>query len=173
MFRKIFCVSALAVACSPAGMAQQPAGPYTATQSANGRAIYQANCSGCHAADLSGLNSASALAGGLFMSSWGDRTTGDLITFLEGAMPPGNPGSLGQAAYVDVTAFILDFNGAQPGRQPLTSAARTRAPSSANRTATARPIPEPAPVTRATFPARRPGAPISALVGMTIRVARR
>jgi alcohol dehydrogenase (cytochrome c) len=122
VFRKIFCASALVVACTQAGMAQQPAGPYTATQTANGRAIYQANCSGCHGADLAGLNSASALAGGLFMSSWGDRTTKDLVAFLEGAMPPGNPGSLGEAAYVDVTAFILDFNGARPGRQPLTSA---------------------------------------------------
>jgi alcohol dehydrogenase (cytochrome c) len=120
MLSKIFGVCSITVVC----YAQQGAGPYTATQSANGRATYQANCSSCHGADLSGLNSASALAGGLFMSSWGDRTTGDLITFLQGAMPPGNPGSLGEAAYVDVTAFILDFNGAQPGRQPLTSAAK-------------------------------------------------
>ena len=50
------------------------------------------------------------------MSSWGDRTPSDLIAFLEGAMPPGNPGSLGEQAYVNVTAFILDFNGAHAGR---------------------------------------------------------
>ncbi len=100
------------------------AGPYTAAQAAAGRAIYQANCAGCHGADLSGLNSASALAGGLFMSSWGDRTPSELVTFLEGAMPPGNPGSLGEQAYVNVTAFILDFNGARPGNQPLTAASK-------------------------------------------------
>ena len=77
--------------------AQQGAGPYTATQTTAGRAIYQANCSSCHAADLSGLNSASALAGGLFMSSWGDRTPEDLIAFLEGAMPPGESWQPGRA----------------------------------------------------------------------------
>src|SRR5580700_6104809 len=120
MLRTIFCACWIAVVC----YAQPGAGPYTAAQATAGLATYQANCSSCHAADLTGLNSASALAGGLFMGSWGDRTTADLIAFLEGAMPPGNPGSLGQAAYVDVTAFILDFNGAQPGRQPLTSAAK-------------------------------------------------
>ena len=58
------------------------------------------------------------------MSSWGDRTTSDLVTFLEGAMPPGNPGSLGELAYINVTAFILDFNGARPGNQPLTAASK-------------------------------------------------
>ncbi len=118
MFRKILCVSAITVAC----FGQQAAGPYTAQQAAAGRTIYSANCSSCHGADLSGLNSASALAGGLFMSSWGDRTPSDLISFLEGAMPPGNPGSLGEQAYVSVTAFILDFNGARAGNEALTAA---------------------------------------------------
>ncbi len=117
MLRTIFLGSMMALA----GYAQ---GPYTADQARAGRAIYEASCSGCHGADLSGLNSASALAGGLFMSSWGDRTPSELVSFLEGAMPPGNPGSLGEQAYVNVTAFILDFNGARPGNQPLTAASK-------------------------------------------------
>ncbi len=120
MLSKIFCACSMSVLC----YAQQNAGPYTAAQAAAGRAIYQANCSSCHAANLSGLNSASALAGGLFISSWGDRTPSELIAFLEGAMPPGNPGSLGEQAYVNVTAFILDFNGAHAGSQPLTAASK-------------------------------------------------
>jgi alcohol dehydrogenase (cytochrome c) len=117
MLRTIFLGSMMALA----GYAQ---GPYTAEQATAGRAVYQASCSGCHGADLSGLNSASALAGGLFLSSWGDRTPSELVSFLEGAMPPGNPGSLGEQAYVNVTAFILDFNGARPGNQPLTAASK-------------------------------------------------
>ncbi len=56
------------------------------------------------------------------MSSWGDRSPGELIAFLEGAMPPGNPGSLGEQAYINVTAFILDYNGARAGNLPLTAA---------------------------------------------------
>jgi len=111
---KIVCACSITLVCY--------AQPYTAAQATAGRAIYQANCASCHAADLTGLNSASALAGGLFMSSWGDRTPKDLIAFLEGAMPPGNPGALGEQAYINVTAFILDFNGARPGAQPLTAA---------------------------------------------------
>jgi alcohol dehydrogenase (cytochrome c) len=117
---KLVCACTISVVC----YAQQNAGPYTAAQATAGRATYQSNCSGCHGADLSGLNSASALAGGLFMSTWGDRSSADLVAFLEGAMPPGNPGSLGEQAYVNVTAFILDFNGARPGNQPLTAASK-------------------------------------------------
>jgi alcohol dehydrogenase (cytochrome c) len=117
MLRTIFLAPLLALVCYAQGS-------YTAQQAASGRAVYQANCSGCHGADLGGQNSASALAGGLFMSSWGARTTSELVSFLEGAMPPSSPGSLGEQAYVDVTAFILDFNGARPGNRPLTAASK-------------------------------------------------
>jgi alcohol dehydrogenase (cytochrome c) len=125
MKKNLIVAATVITACGVAVLSGQPTlatGPYTAAQAATGRATYQASCSSCHAADLSGLNSASALAGGLFMSSWGDRSPGELITFLEGAMPPGNPGSLGEQAYINVTAFILDYNGARAGNQPLTAA---------------------------------------------------
>src|SRR5579863_2003661 len=126
MLSKIVCACSIALICYAGVCCAQPqgAGPYTAAQATAGRAMYEANCAGCHASDLSGQNSASPLAGGVFLSSWGDRTPADMIAFLEGAMPPSNPGGLGEQAYVNVTAFILDFNGARPGNQPLTTAAK-------------------------------------------------
>src|SRR5258706_9179675 len=98
------------------GRAQQPiAGPFTAQQSAAGRAAYATNCAACHGADLSGQGSAAALSGGLFMGGWGDKTAGDLVNFLLGAMPPGNPGGLGEATYLNIAAFILESNGSRAG----------------------------------------------------------
>ena len=70
MLSKIVCACSIAVVCYAQ---QQGAGPYTAAQATAGRATYEVNCAGCHAADLSGQNSASPLAGGVFLSSWGDR----------------------------------------------------------------------------------------------------
>jgi alcohol dehydrogenase (cytochrome c) len=108
-------------------VAQQPGtavAPYTEAQADAGRTAYQANCAGCHGADLGGRNDASALAGGLFMGSWGNRTTADLVGFMMGAMPPGNPGGLGEANYLNIASFILQQNGARPGQQPLTVSAR-------------------------------------------------
>ena len=76
-------------------------GPFTAQQADAGRAAYQANCAGCHAADLSGIGNALPLAGLPFTGSWGNRTVGDLVGFMEGAMPPNNPGALGEANYLE------------------------------------------------------------------------
>src|SRR5580658_4421051 len=94
--------------------------PFTAAQANAGRAAYEANCAGCHGADLGGRNDASQLAGGLFMGSWGNRTTADLLSFMQGSMPPGNPGRLGEETYLNLAAFILSSNGARAGDQPLT-----------------------------------------------------
>jgi alcohol dehydrogenase (cytochrome c) len=101
---------------------QQPAGPFTAGQAAAGRTAYQANCSGCHGPDLGGLNDAPQLAGMMFMGEWGGRTPKDLIAFIQGAMPPGNPGGLDAQAYLNLAAFILSANGARGGNQALTAA---------------------------------------------------
>src|SRR5579862_7055649 len=93
--------------------------PFTAQQADAGRAAYQANCSACHAADLSGIGNALPLAGLSFTGSWGNRTVGDLVGFMEGAMPPNNPGTLGEANYLNIAAFILQTNGARAGNQAL------------------------------------------------------
>src|SRR6185369_5384444 len=99
---------------------QQAAGPFTAQQADAGRTAYQTNCAGCHAADLSGIGNALPLSGLPFTSSWGNRTLADLVGFMEGAMPPNNPGGLGEQNYLNIAAFILQSNGAQAGNQPLT-----------------------------------------------------
>ena len=94
------------------------AGPYTADQAAAGRTVFQANCAGCHGADLAGRNDAPQLAGSQFIANWGGRTAGDLITFMEAAMPPGNA-TLGEQNYVNIAAYILDSNGGRGGAAAL------------------------------------------------------
>jgi alcohol dehydrogenase (cytochrome c) len=95
-------------------------GPYTAAQAEAGRGLYQANCAGCHGPDLAGRNDAPQLAGPQFVGSWGSRTVGDLVGFMQAAMPPGNA-TLGEQNYLNIAAFILNSNGARPGNQPLTA----------------------------------------------------
>jgi alcohol dehydrogenase (cytochrome c) len=97
------------------------AGPFTAQQADAGRTAYQANCASCHNPDLSGSGNAAPLAGSVFMGGWGSRTTQDLVGFMSGSMPPTNPGSLTDATYVNIAAFILQYNGSRPGNQALTA----------------------------------------------------
>ena len=72
----------LVLALSYRAVAQLPPGPFTADQSAAGKTAYQTNCSSCHAADLGGRNEAPPLAGANFMTAWGTRTVGDLVTYM-------------------------------------------------------------------------------------------
>jgi alcohol dehydrogenase (cytochrome c) len=101
-------------------LAQLPPGPFTADQSAAGKTAYQTNCSSCHAADLGGRNEAPPLAGANFMTAWGTRTAGDLVTYMQTAMPPGKADTLGAAVYANIGAFVLESNGSVSGAQPLT-----------------------------------------------------
>ena len=97
---------------------------YTAAQATAGQAAYQANCASCHQPTLVGQNEAPPLAGTNFMTTWRQRTTKDLIEYMAASMPPGKP-SLAEADYVNITAFILQFNGAPAGTQALTAATAT------------------------------------------------
>jgi len=99
----------------------QPRGPFTSQQAAAGRAAYQAHCASCHLADLAGRNEAPPLAGSNFMNVWRDRSTRELFTYIQ-TMPPGSAGKLDQQTYLEVTAFILEANGAVQGDQPLAPA---------------------------------------------------
>src|SRR6202045_4056575 len=115
----------VAIAAAACGMAilfaqQRPAGPYTQDQAAAGRAIYQTNCSSCHADDLNGREGPQ-LAGANFVAQWGDRTAGELIKYIQSTMPPGGAALPGDS-YLSLAAFILDANGARGGNQALTAA---------------------------------------------------
>jgi alcohol dehydrogenase (cytochrome c) len=104
------------------GQQRPAAGPFTADQAAQGSAAYQTNCAVCHLANLAGRNEAPQLAGSSFMNVWRTKTARDLISYIQAAMPPSSPGSLGDAAYVSIAAFILQSNGSPAGTQPLTAA---------------------------------------------------
>ena len=118
------------VACRCVGGTQRPRtaatrpAVYTAAQATAGQASYQANCASCHQPTLVGQNEAPPLAGTNFMTTWGKRTTKDLLDYMSATMPPGKP-SLAEAEYLNITAFILQFNGAPAGAQALTAATAT------------------------------------------------
>src|SRR5438093_12330530 len=105
-----------------AGSQQTPSiapGVYTAAQAQAGQTAYRQNCAGCHLADFRGSGDAPAVAGPDFIAKWAPRAVNDLFTYLVQSMPPTSPGSLGEAGTLDVTACLLQINGAPAGQQPL------------------------------------------------------
>jgi mono/diheme cytochrome c family protein len=91
---------------------------FTARQATAGKAVYAKSCASCHMPDLSGNGEISALAGPAFMETWGQRTTKQFFEYISAAMPYGQP-SLTTEAYTEITAFILQSNGADAGETAL------------------------------------------------------
>ncbi len=97
-----------------------PALPFTAEQAAAGRAGYERHCTVCHGADLQLLPTA-RLAGPDFTGRWWTRNTNELLAQLKATMPPEGPGSVPESVYIEVIAYLLEFNGAAASAEPLTA----------------------------------------------------
>ncbi|MGV3634040.1 MAG: c-type cytochrome [Pseudorhodoplanes sp.] len=106
-------------------VAQAPAasdGWYTADEASKGKALFQANCQGCHGSELGG-GVGPALKGPSFAGTWGTKTLGALVAFEHSKMPLTAPGSLTLPDYQNLAAFILQQNGLPAGNRPLSSGA--------------------------------------------------
>ena len=91
------------------------AGVYSEAQAAAGKAVYSANCAACHGADFTPAQGTPPVAGAAFLANWKGKSAGDLYAFIRQNMPPGAGGSLGEADYRAVTAYILQANGTKEG----------------------------------------------------------
>ena len=111
-----------ATAFGPSAMGQGAAGPFTAAQANDGHAMYDNACAGCHLPDLSGTNDAPALGGTAFIGAWGKRSTAQLYSKIHATMPLGGGGTLSEKQYTDITAYILECNGARAGGAAFTPA---------------------------------------------------
>lgn len=104
----------LAAAYSVTGIAS--ADGFTAEQAEAGRSAYNTGCARCHGYQLEGPD-APGLVGRDIMQNW--DTAGGLYDFISVAMPPEEPGELGEETYLNIVAYIMSFNGAEPGSEPM------------------------------------------------------
>ncbi len=100
-------------------VAAQDAGFYTKEQAARGSGLFTANCAECHGRQLQGAE-APALVGKDVMGTF--ITAQGLYDYFSVAMPPSNPGGLGEESYLDILSHILSVNGAPVGDKPLAMA---------------------------------------------------
>ena len=124
-------VAAILVAVAwPAGFGseKQPAsrsvrdGVYTEAQAARGKAVYLEQCVECHKQDLRGDGQMTpSLVGIGFTFRWKDKTLYDYFVGLRDTMPQSAPGSLGEATYADLVAYMLSEIGYPPGSKELSS----------------------------------------------------
>ncbi len=111
---------ALVAAAQSASGPSIGSGVFTAAQAKRGDDAYQASCSGCHGSKLRATDPEAAdLTGPGFQAKWNGKTLGERFETIRDTMPLGNGNSLGDTTYMDILAFILQFNDFPPGNQEL------------------------------------------------------
>jgi mono/diheme cytochrome c family protein len=98
-------------------------GWYTASQAERGKRAYDESCSSCHGPSLrGGANEFAAppLAGPFFYEKWIGRTVDELFRYAAENMPPDQM-KLTEAAYLDVTAYVLQVLKYPAGTAELTA----------------------------------------------------
>jgi S-disulfanyl-L-cysteine oxidoreductase SoxD len=139
-------VSGLVAAGFFALSGQQPtsAGVFTPAQAEAGRVAYENTCGKCHTPTLMGrkgdpgelppVSSLSEfyrkfigprgfvppLAGPVFISRWGSKTAAQLVARFEETVPFFPPEGMDDETTVNITAYVLQVNGAKAGTRPLT-----------------------------------------------------
>ncbi len=91
---------------------------FTAEQAAAGKTAFNANCAVCHGNTMTNGTFGPPLAGEYFRSKWVGQS---VKAFCERSktMPPAAPGSLPDATYSDIVAYVLQVNGFKPGNTKL------------------------------------------------------
>lgn len=86
-------------------------GAYTDAQAARGLRRYQASCASCH--------DDGPRRGEAFMRDWFGSDVEALFRRIRASMPPGAPGSLPDADYLDIVAWMLQLNAFPAGPEDL------------------------------------------------------
>lgn len=95
---------------------------FTAEQADRGAKNYKRDCEECHGKDLrGGMNGGAPLRGLAFEGKYFDGLPASvLFGYMSAAMPPNSPGRYSPDTYADLMAYVLKWNGIQPGA-PLPS----------------------------------------------------
>jgi alcohol dehydrogenase (cytochrome c) len=93
---------------------------YTSEQAAAGSAVFARSCASCHGEKAMG-GAAPALAGASFLNKWAGKPVFQLYTRMRTSMPLNAPGSLDEAEYTSLLAYIFERNNLLPGSEPLSA----------------------------------------------------
>lgn len=94
-------------------------GVYTDAQAERGVKAYAEHCARCHRDDLRGNPEAQPLTGTRFTDNWREDSLFSLFDHMATRMPREPRTTLPTPVYVDILAYILQFNGYKAGPQEL------------------------------------------------------
>lgn len=115
----VLTLSAVALRGQDAATSRIWQGVYTSAQAERGKASFNNSCLRCHGADLAG-NTAPALKGDRFQSSWGSEPIDTLFAKIRDTMPPNFGTSIDEQTKLDIVTYILQTNEYPAGPTELT-----------------------------------------------------
>jgi len=93
--------------------ANLPAASFAPMQADRGQKVFDQTCATCHQPEK--------FIGPEFVQNWNDRRVGDFYSLVRSTMPVDNPGGLKEQEYLDVTAYLLKANHAEPKGDSLST----------------------------------------------------
>ena len=94
-------------------------GVFTEAQVERGKVTYEDQCATCHGYDLVSQAGAPHMVMPSFRYGWHGRTIAQKLEQIRTTMPQGFPESMSDQEYLEVIAYILDFNGYPTGDREL------------------------------------------------------
>jgi S-disulfanyl-L-cysteine oxidoreductase SoxD len=121
---RLIAVVAVLFTCVGVVRAQNPEpriwqGVYTTAQADRGQTSFNSSCLRCHGDKLQG-NTAPALSGDRFFTTWGSEPIASLFAKIRDTMPPNFGTSIDDQVKLDIVAYILRTNGYPAGPSELT-----------------------------------------------------
>jgi hypothetical protein len=122
--RSTVVAAVLSLTCTLAVQAQNTEpriwqGVFSSAQAERGKTSYNASCLRCHGDTLQG-NTAPALSGDRFFTTWGSEPIASLFAKIRDTMPPNFGTSIDDQVKLDIVAYILQTNGYPAGPAELT-----------------------------------------------------
>jgi mono/diheme cytochrome c family protein len=94
-------------------------GVFAEAQARRGQQVYQRACAACHLDSLQGDAVSPTLVGPAFMARFAGQSAHEMVQNLRASMPQNAPDSLGDRAYIDLVAYLLQANGSPAGALEL------------------------------------------------------
>jgi quinoprotein glucose dehydrogenase len=125
----LFFAGATVIGSSPGQSAPSHQGPfptvwsgvYSKAEAQRGREVYKQLCSRCHGTDLKGGLTAPALVGDRFFDRWHDLRLGDVVAYIQAAMPREHQFYVSADSARAIVGLMLEESGVPAGQEDIST----------------------------------------------------
>ena len=94
-------------------------GVYSKAEAERGRQAFRKLCGRCHGADMKGGLTAPSLVGDKFFDRWSDLRLGDVVAYIQAAMPREHEFYVPADSARAIISLMLQESGVPAGHQPM------------------------------------------------------